>query len=152
MEQISSNTNLNQDYLKIDKITNKRGEETTELKEHEGNFIIKQYSGHDTDNFVIKKYDGKRISFSFFKLNGIQFIYINGEHIFDYKKFISIQQISKIENEQNSNSIKVKNSFVGDFIIYNCDPETFKKALDVMNTYMKNHKNYIDSFLYYIFN
>ena len=141
---------LAQDYLMIDKIRNRRGEETTELKEHEGKLIIKQYSGIGTDNFIIKKYDGKKISFSFFKINGIQYININGEHIFDYRKFIKIQQVSNIEPENTS--IKIKNTFIGDFIIHNCDIEMFKKTLDVTNTYMKNHRTYMKDLVYFLFN
>ena len=128
---------LSQNYLMIDKVKN--NDEITELKEHLGKLIIKQFSGVGTDNFVIKKFDGKKISFSFFKLNGIHYISINGEHILDYRKFVNIQQISKIEKEDGtSNSIQIKNSFIGNITIHNCDIDIFKKALDVMNTYMKN--------------
>lgn len=145
------NSEVDQNYLKIDKVYNRRGEETTELKEHEGALIIKQYSGINTDNFVIKKFDGKKMVFSFFKLNRTQYISINGEHIFDYNKFIKIQQISKIDSEL-ANSIKISNVYIGDFIIYNCDLEIFKKALDIMNIYMKNHKTYMKDFVYFLFN
>ena len=126
-------------YLIIDKHKNKKGEETTEFKEHDGKLIIKQYSGINTDNFVIKKFDGKKLCFSFFKLNGIHYISINGDHIIDYKRFIKIQQISKLENESIP-SIKIKNGHVGDMIIHNCDTEIFQKALSVMSKYMKNKK------------
>lgn len=135
-------------YIHIDKYVNKQGEDKTEFKEHEGKLIIKQYSGIKTDNFIIKKFDSKKILFSFFKLNGIHYININGEHILDYRKFIHIQQILQI----NDSSIKIKNGFVGDFIINNCDTEIFHKALDVMNTYMKTHRSYMGDFLYYLFN
>ena len=118
---------LSQNYLMIDKVKN--NDEITELKEHLGKLIIKQFSGVGTDNFVIKKFDGKKISFSFFKLNGIHYISINGEHILDYRKFVNIQQISKIEKEDGtSNSIQIKNSFIGNITIHNCDIDIFKKA------------------------
>jgi len=142
-----------QNYLMIDKIKNKRGEVCTELKEHLGKLIIKQYSGIGTDNFIIKKFDGKKINFSFFKLNGIHYININGEHILDYRKFVNIQQISKIEKEDGtSDSIEIKNSFIGNLKLHNCDLEIFKKALDVMNTYMKNHRTYMNDFIYLLMN
>ena len=142
---------LSQNYLMIDKVKN--NDEITELKEHLGKLIIKQFSGVGTDNFVIKKFDGKKISFSFFKLNGIHYISINGEHILDYRKFVNIQQISKIEKEDGtSNSIQIKNSFIGNITIHNCDIDIFKKALDVMNTYMKNHRSYINDFIYLLMN
>jgi hypothetical protein len=141
-----------ENYMMVDKIKNKKGEDTTEFKECEGRLIIKQYSGINTDNFVIKKMDGKRLSFSFFKINGIHYININGEHIIDYKRFVNIQQISKHDtSDSDTESIKVKNGFIGEIIIHNCDPEIFKKSLDIMAKYMKDKNNYISDFIYFIF-
>jgi hypothetical protein len=142
-------SDISYNYLVIDKYKNKRGEDTTELKEHEGKLIIKQYSGINSDNFVIKKFDGKKISFSFFKLNGIYYVSINGDHIIDYKKFINIQQISKLDNDENS--IKVKNAYIGDIVIPNCDPEIFQKALNVMSNYMKNKSSYVSDLMHFVF-
>jgi hypothetical protein len=143
---MTENDNIDE-YLLIDKIQNNKGENMMELKECEGKLIIKQYSGINTDNFVIKKLDGKKISFSFFKINGIFYVNINGEHIIDYKKFVNIQQVSKQEN-----NIQVKNTFIGDIIIYNCDVEIFSKSLSIMNKFMKNKKNYYSDFAYFLFN
>lgn len=147
---------ISYNYLVIDKHKNKRGEETTEFKEHDGKLIIKQYSGINSDNFVIKKFDGKKIAFSFFKLNGIHYISINGDHIIDYKRFVNIQQVSKIEITGNdaatTSSIKVKNGYIGDILIHNCDPEIFQKALNVMSKYMKNKTNYVSDFMHFMFN
>lgn len=137
-------------YLVIDKHKNKKGEDTTEFKEHDGKLIIKQYSGINSDNFIIKKFDGKKIAFSFFKLNGIHYISINGDHIIEYKRFICIQQVSKIE-ESDIPTIKIKNGYVGDILIYNCDAEIFQKALNVMSKYMKNKHTYISDFMQFIF-
>jgi hypothetical protein len=142
---------LSYNYLVIDKYKNNRGEVGTELKEHEGKLIIKQFSGINSDNFVIKKYDGKRISFSFCKLNGIYYVNINGEHIIDYKKFVNIQQISKVESDDEKSSIKVKNGYIGDLVINNCDPEVFQKALSVMSNYMKNKSSYISDLMSIVF-
>jgi len=148
-------SDISYNYLVIDKYKNKKGEDTTELKEHEGKLIIKQYSGINSDNFVIKKFDGKKIAFSFFKLNGIYYISINGDHIIDYKKFINIQQISRVENENEGEhgkiSIKIKNVHIGDIVIHNCDPEIFQKALNIMSTYMKNKTNYVSDFMHFLF-
>jgi hypothetical protein len=142
---------LSYNYLVIDKYKNNRGEACTELKEHEGKLIIKQFSGINTDNFVIKKYDGKKISFSFFKLNGIYYVNINGEHIIDYKKFVNIQQISKVESDDEKSSIKIRNGYIGDLVINNCDPEVFQKALNVMSNYMKNKSSYISDLMHFVF-
>ena len=138
------------DFLKIDHFKDKHGENLTEFKEHEGKLIIKQYSGINSDNFIIKKYDGKKIAFSFFKLNGIYYVNINGDHIIDYRKFVNIQQISKIEQD-NISAVKIKNTYIGDIIINNCDPEIFHKALNVMSNYMKNKSNYVSDLMYFVF-
>jgi len=136
-----------EDYLLIDKTQNKKGENLTELKECEGKLIIKQYSGINTNNFTIKKADGKKIGFSFFKINGIYYVNINGEHIIDYKRFVNIQQISK----NDENSIKIKNAFIGDIIINNCDVEMFSKSLNIMNKYIKHKNNYYNDLMYFMF-
>lgn len=141
------------DYLVIDKYKNKRGEDTTELKENDGKLIIKQYSGINSDNFVIKKFDGKKLSFSFFKINGIHYISINGDHIIDYKRFINIQQVSKVEIDAETQvpTIKIKNGYIGDILIYNCDTEIFQKALNIMSKYMKNKHSYVTDFMHFMF-
>ena len=140
-------------YLVIDKTKNKKGEETTQLKESDGKLIIKQYSGLNSDNFVIKKFDGKQINFSFFKINGIHYININSENIIDYKRFINIQQISKIESisENQIPSIRIDNGYFGKIVIQNCDVEIFSKALSVMHDYMKHKFGYISELMYLIF-
>lgn len=142
------------DYLVIEKYKNKKGEETTELKEHDGTLIIKQYYGINSDNFIIKKIDTikKKLCFSFFKLNGIYYVSINGEHIIDYKRFIKIEQISKV---QDTNHIKLKNSHIGEIILYNCDTDILQKALKVMDIYIKSKANYITNikeFINFVFN
>lgn len=142
------NPDVAYNYLIIDKHKNKRGEDITEFKEHDDKLIIKQYTGINSDNFMIKKFDGKKISFSFFKLNGIHYVSINGDHIIDYKRFINIQQVSKLEDS----TIKVKNGYIGDILIHNCDTEIFTKALNIMDKYMSNKKTYMSDFMYFMFN
>jgi hypothetical protein len=136
------------EYLLIDKFTDKQGEESTKLEEHDGTLVIKQYSGIKSDNFVIKKFNGNKLAFSFFKLNGIYYVNINGEHILDYKRFINIQQVSKLENEKG---IRIKNVYIGEIIIPNCDTEIFQKALNVMDNYMKNKTSYMSDFIHFLF-
>lgn len=143
------------DYLKVDKSKNKKGEDTIQFKEYDGKLLIKQYSGINTDNFIIKKTEGLEIRFSFIKLNGIYYVSINGEHIIDYKRFVKIEQISKIENteeqDKNIEKIKIKNTYIGDIIINNCDTELIQKALTIMTDYMKNKTNYISDFIRFVF-
>lgn len=133
-----------EEYLLIDSFKNKKGDDTTEFQECDGRMIIKQYSGINTENFVVKKMDGKQLKFSFFKINGIHYIDINGEHIIDYKRFVHIQQIS---NVKDLDGVKIKNSIVGDIVIHNCDTEIFRKSLDVMQRHMKIKSNFFSEFV-----
>jgi hypothetical protein len=146
------------DFLKIDHFKDKHGENLTEFKEHEGKLIIKQYSGINMDNYIIKKYDKsdiskhpKKLSFSFCRLNGIYYINLNGEHMIDYKKFVNIQQISNtVINDIPC--VKLKNNYIGDIILENCDTEILHKSLEIMNKYMKNKSNKFFDFMYLITN
>jgi hypothetical protein len=130
-------------FLLVDKL-----DTTTEIKECDKNIIVKHYTGINTDNFVIKKMDGKRLTFSFFKINGIYYVNLNGDHIIDYKRFTSIQFISKVTDD----SIRIKNSVLGEIIIQNCDTELFQKALNVMSKHMKTKSSYFSDLLYFFFN
>lgn len=139
------------DYLIIDEIKNKKGQNITQIKETHDTLIIKQYTGINSDNFVIKKANGNVLNFSFFKLNGIFYININNEHILDYKKFTKIQLISCIE-EGFTESVKINNLFFGEIIIKNCDTEIFMKALDIMNKYYSNKTSLLSEIIYFLVN
>lgn len=136
---------MEKEFLIIDNHVGKNGD-VTEFKECDGKILIKQFSGLNTDNFIIKKFNGKRLEFSFFKLNGIYYININGCHIVDYKHFINIQHISKVDED-----IKIKNPYIGDILLVNCDVDIVHKALTVMSDWMKSKKNAFSDFMYYIF-
>jgi len=131
--------------LIIDNHVGKNGD-ITEFKECDGKILIKQFSGLNTDNFIIKKFNGKRLEFSFFKLNGVYYININGCHIIDYKHFIDIQHISKDES-----NVKIKNRSIGDMILIDCDVDIVHKSLTVMSDWMKSKQNTFNDFMYYIF-
>lgn len=136
---------MEKEFLIIDNHVGKNGD-VTEFKECDGKILIKQFSGLNTDNFIIKKFNGKRLEFSFFKLNGIYYININGCHIVDYKHFINIQHISKVDED-----VKIKNPYIGDILLVNCDVDIVHKALTVMSDWMKSKKNAFSDFIYYIF-
>jgi hypothetical protein len=136
---------MEKEYLIIDNHVGKNGD-ITEFKECDGKILIKQFSGLNTDNFIIKKFNGKRLEFSFFKLNGVYYININGCHIIDYKHFINIQHISKDEL-----NVKIKNRSIGDMILIDCDVDIVHKALTVMSDWMKSKQNTFNDFMYYIF-
>lgn len=119
--------------------------EITDTKEKFGEIILKQYSGLNTENFLFRKED-KKLHISLFKLNGIYYININGEHIIDYRRFKNIQCISQVEN-----NIQIKNSYFGQLKISNCDVELFKHSLFVLSEWMKKKTSLISDFLYYLF-
>ena len=135
---------MDKDYLIIDSHVNKN-ENITEFKEYDGKFLIKQFSGINTDNFIIKKGNGKSLEFSFFKLNAIYYININGHHIIDYKHFINIQHIS---NE--SNNVKLQNPFIGDITLVNCDIDIVYKSLTIMAKWMKSKQTIFNNIMYYM--
>lgn len=138
-----SQSNIN-DFLIVDNYTTKNGD-VTEFKEFDGKILIKQFSGINTDNFVLKKSNNIRLEFSFFKLNGIYYINLCGHHIIDYKKFVRIQKISQVYDD-----VVIKNTYFGDILIPNCDIDLVKKALIVMNKWIKSKNSIFKDILYYI--
>lgn len=124
----------------------KNGDVTTEFKECDGKILIKQFSGTNTDNFIIKKYNGKRLQFSFFKINGIYYVNINGCHIIDYKHFINIQHISNVED-----NVKIKNPYIGEIVLFNCDVDIIQRSLTVMAEWIRTKQSIMNELAYYIF-
>ena len=119
---------------------------TTEFKECDGKILIKQFSGLNTDNFIIKKFNGKKLEFSFFKLNGIHYVNINGNHIIDYKRFINIQHISKSDDD-----VKIQNLYIGELILKDCDVDIVHKALTTMANWMKSKQTFFKDIMYFMF-
>ena len=136
---------MDREYLIIDNHTGKN-RDIAEFKECDGKMLVKQFAGINTDNFIIKKYNGKRLEFSFFKLNGIYYININGCHIIDYKHFVNIQHISQVQE-----NVKIKNTYVGEILLVNCDVDIVHKALTIMSDWMKSKQNVLSDFMYYMF-
>jgi hypothetical protein len=136
---------MEKEYLIIDKHITKNGI-TTEMKECDGKILIKHFSGTNTENFIIKKFNGKQLQFSFFKLNGVYYVNLNGCHIIDYKRFVNIQQILQIDD-----NVKIKNSSIADIILLNCDVDVLHKALTTMADWMKAKQTIFNEFLYYFF-
>ena len=136
---------MDKEFLIVNNHSSKNGN-ITEFKESDGKIIVKQFSGTNTENFIIKKFNGKRLEFSFFKLNGIYYININGCHIIDYKHFINIQHITKIEED-----VKIKNPYIGEILLINCDIDIVHRALTIMSDWIKSKQNTINDIMYYIF-
>lgn len=137
---------MDKEFLIVDNHVNKDGIVTTEFKECDGKILIRHFSGLNCENFSIKKYNGKKIDFSLFKLNGVYYVNLNGQHIIDYKRFINIQYIS---NE--GDDVKLRNPFFGEIMLKNSDVEVIQKAMTVMSAEMKKRKSWFNDILYYIF-
>jgi hypothetical protein len=86
------------------------------------------------------------LDFCFFKLNGIYYININGCHIIDYKNFIHIHHIS-----QKDENVSIKNTFIGEIILINCDVDMVYKGLTIMSDWIKSKQSMLNDIIYYIF-
>lgn len=137
----------NHNFLIVDNYITKSGDITTEFKECDGKILVKHFSGINSENFIVKKKNGKKLEFSFCKLNGIYYININGHHMIDYKKFTNIQSIITCEND-----VKISNIYIGDILLQNCDVDIVHKSLLVMNDWIKSKTKWYNDILYYIFN
>jgi hypothetical protein len=136
---------MDEDFLvinnkKIDNI------DITNTKEKDGEIFIKQYSGLNTENFILKKKSGPSLHISIFKLNGIFYININGEHIIDYKRFKNIHFIT-----QSNDDIILKNSYFGQLKITNCDIDIIKKGLFIISEWMKKKTSFFNEIYYFLF-
>jgi hypothetical protein len=136
---------MDNEYLIVDSHLSENGN-ITEFKECDGKILIKEFSGLNSDNFIIKKYNKKKLEFSFFKINGVYYVNINGYHIIDYKRFINIQKISKTGED-----VKISNPFIGDIILYNCDVDMVHKALTIMSDWIKSRTSIFKDLVYLIF-
>lgn len=136
---------MDKEFIIVDNHASKNGD-ITEFKECDGKILVKHFSGLNTENFIIKKFNGKRLEFSFFKLNSVYYININGYHIVDYNHFINIQHISKVDE-----NVKIKNTSIGDILLIDCDIDMLYKALTVMTDWMKSKQNVFSEIMYYIF-
>lgn len=147
-EAPSENSTI-RDFVVVD--THKRGNprsETIQIKEVDGNIIVKQFSGVNCENFVIKSTTTpKQLAFSFSKLNGIYYINLNGVHFFDYKKFIHIISI-----QQKGSSVKIKNVYFGDIYLDNTDVNVVYKSLEIMAKWILKQKTFLGDIWYFLFN
>jgi len=147
---------MEEQFLVINTHRSNKGEDITEFKETDGKLVVKHFLGLNTDNYVLKKSDGKNLSFSFFKINGIYYINLNGCHIIDYKKFISgIKQISD-ESETDKevkntfNNVVLKHAYFGQIKLRNCDVEMCYKAITLMKESMKGKITFWKNVYYYL--
>jgi len=142
IDQMGENAGPSGDFIVVNS-----DDSRTEFTTSDGKIIVKQFSGIGTENFIIKKYNGKSISFSFFKLNGIYYVNVNGVHVMDYHKFIHI-----ISMHQTETGVTIKNGYVGEMYIDNCDMSIMHKALETMAKWSAQKRSIWRDIVYYIFN
>lgn len=136
---------MDKDYLIVDNHITKNGKVTTESKECDGKILVKQFTGVNSENFIVKKVNGKELAFSFCKLNGVYYVNLNGQHMIDYKKFVNIQSVCNCNDD-----VRLKNVYVGEIVLQNCDVEIFHRALEVMNAWMSKQTNWFNDIIYFI--
>lgn len=141
---MNSDKKNDDEFILIDN-HNINGDIICEFKQLDGKILIKHFIGTNTDNFVLKKGNGNMFKFSFFKINGIYYININGCHIIDYKKFTNIQQIA-----QENKTVKIRNKNFGEIIIENCEIDLIKRGLIVMDEFIKNKTSFWKDLFNYI--
>lgn len=118
--------------------------DNTGLCEIDNDIIIKHYFGVQCENFILIK-ESKRLSFSIFRLNGVYYININGEHIIDYAKLINVYYIKNQEE-----SVKIKSKHFGEITLDNCNVDLVKKALEIMNRELKKKYKWYKELFFFI--
>lgn len=135
------------DFIIVKNYINNVGDETVEFTKKDGQILVKQYSGINSDNYIIKKLNTDiSLMFSIFKLNGNYYISINGDNVINYRKFKNIKQIV-----QNKDCIIIKNNFLDDIIIKNCDMDIVRRFLTIVTREMQSKNSFIKEFIYNIF-
>lgn len=137
---------MDESYLVIDTHRTKKGTLLSECRETDGKLIVQHFSGINCDNYIVKKQCGKKLHYSFFKMNGIYYVSLNGEHIVDYKKFCD--GLMHVSNQ--GSSVVVTNTFFGKITLIDCDTDIIYKSLQLMKQWMKGKTNFFSNILYYI--
>ena len=136
---------MEDDYIIVkDSITDK-GQQVSKTKECIGSMLVNRYSGTNTDCFILTKWNDKKLKLSITKINGIYYLMINGEHMADYRKFTNIDSISQIGED-----VLLKNPYLGDITIRDCDTDIVKKGLEIVERFMGKKSWWVYDVLYYV--
>jgi hypothetical protein len=118
------------------------GLETVEISD---GILIRHTSGINCENYIIAHQTNGQVRFSIFKIDGVWFISINGEHVIDYKKFADITSISMCMN-----GVVLENYHVGKIHIDNANIDLVKRMLLVMQETLAPYITRFYSFRYYL--
>lgn len=122
-------------------------EKIIEIKEIDGNIYIKQLCGANCEKFTIKK-NKLKIECGIFKLNGVKYVNINGNIIMEATKMIEIEYMTNY-----CNNVLIRNKYVGEIVINNCDVEMLQKMLGIIEaktkkTFDEKIKHFIKTYLF----
>lgn len=134
------------DYLLVDTEISSTGQERTRTNERDGKVNIKHVTGIGCESYTVRKHDGKHLQFSFFTLNGIWYVNINGQHVMDYYKF---QKIARLSNEQDS--VRITTVHFGDIVIPQCDVDIVYKSLQIMKEFINKKASWWNTMMYLVF-
>jgi hypothetical protein len=137
---------MDESYLVIDTHRTKKGDILSECKETDGKLTVQHFSGINCDNYIVKKINGKKLHYSFFKMNGIYYVTLNGEHIVDYKKFCD----GLLHVWNDGTNVVINNIFFGQITLLHCDTDIIYKSLQLMKEWMKGKYSLIGTIMYYI--
>jgi hypothetical protein len=115
-------------------------------------FYSKHYSGHNSENLIIKQ-NNLKIHFSYYRINGMYFVNINGEHVFDFKRLLLIDWMTNIKYDTDplKCDLKIKNANLGEIIIPNCNVKMFEKGVKEINQWIKKQSNIVKDIYNFVF-
>lgn len=106
--------------------------------ENKSGIYIKEYPGAGGSTNIKLSRAGQQIHFNWYRLHGMYFVNINGEHIFDFNRLCLIDHISNVGND-----CVIQNSDLGEIMIPNCSVKLFEKALFFVEQRIKKKRNLI---------
>lgn len=142
-----------EDYQIInkDKYTDKENDKNNDEDSTDKSFYSKHYLGHNSENLIIKQKNLK-IHFSYYRINGMYFVNINGEHVFDFKRLLLIDWMTNVKNENTDDcNLKIKNANLGEIIIPNCNVKMFEKGIKEIHQWIKKQSNIVKDIYNFVF-
>ena len=133
------------DYL----IVSKGDNEMIETIDLQAGILIRYTSGLNSENYVAAKQSGLQIKFSIVLIEGTYYIGINGEHLVDYKKFVTFKNIEQ-DNTREHPSVRIRWG-QGECIVLNmCDTELMNVMIHKIQDVMKSKIGVMYTAMYYI--
>ena len=116
----------------------------------ENSIYSKHFTGHNCENLIIKQ-GNLKIHFSYYRINGMYFVNINNENVFDFKRLLFIDWMRNEKSENNNCDLKIQNSNFGEIIIPNCNVKIFEKGIKEIHQWIKKQSNLIKDIYNFVF-